>query len=94
MQRNHFISMHYFIIFFVQSISSLVTAQQRQSNISRGSSLTPTGTSSWLSSSDNGYAVGIFLAGIPDKTVVWTANRDDSPVSGNATLLFTAAEGN
>ncbi|KAH7566022.1 hypothetical protein JRO89_XS08G0065200 [Xanthoceras sorbifolium] len=104
MKRDHFISMHYFIIiFFVLSISSLVTAQQRQSNISRGSSLTPTGTSSWMSSSglyafgfyqrDNGYAVGIFLAGIPDKTVVWTANRDDSPVSGNANLLFTAATG-
>ncbi|KAI9165217.1 hypothetical protein LWI28_009837 [Acer negundo] len=34
-----------------------------------------------------------FLAGIPEKTVVWTANRDDPPVSANSTLLFTAAEG-
>ncbi|KAL5752069.1 hypothetical protein ACOSQ2_022576 [Xanthoceras sorbifolium] len=104
MQRDHFLSLHYFMIFFVLlSTSSLATAQQRQSNISRGSSLTPTGTSSWPSSSglyafgfyqrDNGYAVGIFLAGIPDKTVVWTAHRDDPPVSSNATLLFTAAEG-
>ncbi|KAI9165293.1 hypothetical protein LWI28_011145 [Acer negundo] len=33
------------------------------------------------------------LKGIPEKTVVWTANRDDSPVSGNATLLFTATDG-
>ncbi|KAL5754026.1 hypothetical protein ACOSP7_022246 [Xanthoceras sorbifolium] len=104
MKRDHFISMHYFIIiFFVLSISSLVTAQQRQSNISLKSSLTPTGTSSWSSSSglyafgfyqrENGYAVGIFLAGIPEKTVVWTANRDASPVFGNATLLFTSATG-
>ncbi|VVA38415.1 PREDICTED: G-type lectin S-receptor [Prunus dulcis] len=73
-------------------------AQQMQSNISRGSSLTTTTNSTWLSRSGlyafgfyrqgNGYAVGIFLAGIPQKTVVWTANRDDPPVSNNATLLF------
>ncbi|VVA40040.1 PREDICTED: G-type lectin S-receptor [Prunus dulcis] len=74
-------------------------AQQMQSNISRDSSLSPTTNSTWLSRSGlyafgfyrqgNGYAVGIFLAGIPEKTVVWTANRDDPPVSNNATLLFT-----
>ncbi|XP_020421317.1 G-type lectin S-receptor-like serine/threonine-protein kinase LECRK3 [Prunus persica] len=68
-------------------------------NISRGSSLTPTTNTTWLTRSGlyafgfyrqgNGYAVGIFLAGIPQKTVVWTANRDDPPVSNNATLLFT-----
>ncbi|XP_021834393.1 G-type lectin S-receptor-like serine/threonine-protein kinase LECRK1, partial [Prunus avium] len=76
-----------------------VEAQQMQSNISRGSSLTPTTNSTWQSRSGlyafgfyrqgNGYAVGIFLAGILEKTVVWTANRDDPPVSNNATLLFT-----
>ncbi|KAK4843420.1 hypothetical protein QYF36_007860 [Acer negundo] len=106
MSRDLFLLMHYFIIFFVLlSTSSLATAQQRQSsNISRGSSLTPTKTSSWLSSSglyafgfyqrgNGGYAVGIFLAGIPEKTVVWTARRDDPPVSANATLLFNTAEG-
>ncbi|PQP95052.1 hypothetical protein Pyn_17294 [Prunus yedoensis var. nudiflora] len=37
----------------------------------------------------NGHAAGIFLAGIPEETVVWTANRDDPPVSNSATLLFT-----
>ncbi|KAB1223471.1 G-type lectin S-receptor-like serine/threonine-protein kinase RLK1 [Morella rubra] len=36
----------------------------------------------------NDYAIGIFLAGIPEKTVVWTANRDEPLVSSNATLLF------
>ncbi|KAE7998294.1 hypothetical protein FH972_002852 [Carpinus fangiana] len=30
------------------------------------------------------------MAGIPEKTVVWTANRDDPPVSSNATLLFAS----
>ncbi|CAB4269029.1 unnamed protein product [Prunus armeniaca] len=74
-------------------------AQQMQSNISQGSSLTPTTNSTWLSRSGlyafgfyrqgNGYAVGIFLAGIPEETVVWTANRDDPPFSNNATLRFT-----
>ncbi|PQQ13369.1 G-type lectin S-receptor-like serine/threonine-protein kinase LECRK3 [Prunus yedoensis var. nudiflora] len=74
-------------------------AQQMQSNISRGSSLTPTTNSTWLSPSGlyafgfyrqgNGHAAGIFLAGIPEETVVWTANRDDPPVSNSATLLFT-----
>ncbi|KAK1371538.1 Receptor-like serine/threonine-protein kinase [Heracleum sosnowskyi] len=71
------------------------------SNISQGSSLTPTGNSSWLSSSglfafgfypqgDNRYGVGIFLAGFPlNKTVVWTANRDDPPVSNDVTLRLT-----
>ncbi|KAK2664480.1 hypothetical protein Ddye_003054 [Dipteronia dyeriana] len=98
--------MHYFIIFFVLlSTSSLATAQQRRpSNIRPGSSLTPTKNSSWLSSSglyafgfyqrpNGGYAVGVFLAGIPEKTVTWTFRRDDPPVSANATLLFTAADG-
>lgn len=36
----------------------------------------------------NGYRIGIFLAGIAQKTVVWTANRDDAVVFGNATLEF------
>ncbi|KAK0605734.1 hypothetical protein LWI29_030174 [Acer saccharum] len=103
MHRDSFLLMHSFIIFFVLSISSLATAQQRHFNVSLGSSLTPTKTSSWLSKSGlyafgfyqrgNGYSVGVFLAGIPEKTVVWTANRDDPPVSANSTLLFSAAEG-
>ncbi|XP_062097019.1 G-type lectin S-receptor-like serine/threonine-protein kinase LECRK3 [Humulus lupulus] len=75
-------------------------AQQRQSNISTGSSLTPDGKSSWLSKSGvyafgfykqgNGFSVGIYVAGIPQKTVVWTASRDSPPVSRNATLEFTS----
>ncbi|KAL5555690.1 hypothetical protein UlMin_037926 [Ulmus minor] len=74
-------------------------AEERRSNITRGSSLTPAGNSSWLSNSGlyafgfyregNGCSVGIFLAGIPEKTVVWTANRDRPVVTSNASLLFT-----
>ena len=75
-------------------------AQQRSSNISRGSSLTPTTSNPfWLSSNrlyafgfykqGDGYFLGIFLNGIPEKTVVWTANRDDPASPRTATLQFT-----
>ena len=90
-----------FMVFFVLAMAFVVAqAQQMQLNISRGSSLTPTTNSSWLSGSGvyafgfykqgNGYAVGIFLAGIPQTTIVWTANRDDPPLSSNVTLDFTS----
>ncbi|KAL4369210.1 hypothetical protein GQ457_05G030200 [Hibiscus cannabinus] len=81
------------------SIISTAVAQSRSSNISVGASLTPTGDPVWLSPSglfafgfyqqSKGYAIGIFLAGIPQKTVVWTANRDDPPVPSTASLLLT-----
>ncbi|KAE7995991.1 hypothetical protein FH972_000741 [Carpinus fangiana] len=35
------------------------------------------------------YAVGIFLAGLPQKTVVWTANRDGPPLPADINLVFT-----
>ncbi|PRQ49149.1 putative protein kinase RLK-Pelle-SD-2b family [Rosa chinensis] len=71
--------------------------------ISLGSSLSPNvdnlSISSWLSSSGrfafgfypqgNGFAVGIRLLNPPNNTVVWTANRDDPPVSPNSTLKLT-----
>ncbi|KAL1542095.1 G-type lectin S-receptor-like serine/threonine-protein kinase LECRK3 [Salvia divinorum] len=80
-------------------ISTATEAQRRPANITLGSSLTPTSNSSWLSPSGvyafgffpqhvNSYAVGIFL---PDKTVVWTANRDTNPTvpADVASLLLT-----
>ncbi|KAF5480642.1 hypothetical protein F2P56_001378 [Juglans regia] len=84
--------------------SVIFTAEAQQAEqpvIRRGSLLTPTGTnSSWLSRSGlyafgfyeqgNGYAVGIFIAGIRQKTVVWTANRDNPPVPGDVKLHFTS----
>ncbi|XP_043698453.1 G-type lectin S-receptor-like serine/threonine-protein kinase LECRK3 [Telopea speciosissima] len=85
-------------------ISAVVAAQQHQqrsSNISLGSSLSPFSTnSSWLSPSGrfafgfypqgNGFAIGIWFAQIPELTVVCTANRDDPPLSSNATLVLTS----
>ncbi|ESR41070.1 hypothetical protein CICLE_v10027387mg, partial [Citrus x clementina] len=66
--------------------------QQGHSNINIGFSLSPNGNSSWLSpsgiyafgfyqqSNGSSYYVGVFLAGIPEKNVVWTANRDNPPM--------------
>ncbi|KAF7129009.1 hypothetical protein RHSIM_Rhsim10G0140300 [Rhododendron simsii] len=93
--------MAFAIIFLIFLKFSTIEAQQRSTNISLSSSLAPTGTnlSSWLSRSGlyafgfyrqgSGYAVGVFAAGLPDKTVVWTANRDDPLVPSNATLAFS-----
>ncbi|KAJ6733736.1 S-RECEPTOR KINASE-LIKE PROTEIN [Salix koriyanagi] len=65
-----------------------------------GSQLFPTSNlQSWISPSGhfafgfypqgNGFAIGIWLIGQPDNTVVWTVNRDDPPVSSNATIHFS-----
>ncbi|KAE8655905.1 hypothetical protein F3Y22_tig00117016pilonHSYRG00506 [Hibiscus syriacus] len=84
---------------FVSFHLDVVVAQPRNSNITLGSSLTPTGRSAWLSPSGlygfgfypqgNGFGVGVFLAGVPQQTVVWTANRDDAPVPSTTSLVLT-----
>ncbi|KAJ0553483.1 putative protein kinase RLK-Pelle-SD-2b family [Helianthus annuus] len=89
------------IIALVIIISLAFSIANAQSNVTRGSSLQPTGgTTSWLSPSSlyafgfypqtGGYAVGIYIAGVPERTVVWTASRDTLPFSNNATLRFTS----
>jgi hypothetical protein len=76
-------------------------AQRNQSNrILLGSSLSPNANrTSWLSGSglfafgfypqDDGFSIGIWLVNQTEKTIIWTANRDDPPVSSNATLDLT-----
>ncbi|KAE7996440.1 hypothetical protein FH972_001166 [Carpinus fangiana] len=88
------------ILFFPFLLLSASFAQQGQSLVKPGSFLTPTTNSSWPSPSGlyafgfykqgNGYAVGIFLAGLPQKTVVWTAQRDSPPVPADSKLNFTS----
>ncbi|XP_076927259.1 G-type lectin S-receptor-like serine/threonine-protein kinase LECRK3 [Bidens hawaiensis] len=89
------------LIAFLFTISLAFNIAKSQSNITRGSSLTPTGANtSWFSPSrlfafgfypqTGGYAVGIYIAGVPEKTVVWTASRETLPFSNNATLRFTS----
>ncbi|RVW85336.1 G-type lectin S-receptor-like serine/threonine-protein kinase LECRK1 [Vitis vinifera] len=43
----------------------------------------------WFYQQGLNFAVGIWLVGNPNNTVVWTANRDDPPVNSNATLNLT-----
>ncbi|XP_051127319.1 G-type lectin S-receptor-like serine/threonine-protein kinase LECRK3 [Andrographis paniculata] len=88
------------ILFFTAASMSAVSAQyNRGSNISLNSSLTPTGNSTWLSPSgmfafgffspnDGTYAIGVFIAGIQDKTVVWTPENPAAP--RDATMQLTS----
>ena len=103
-QAKHKYIMETIFLFLFLSAIFTAEAQSVQSSIKPGSFLTVTHTtttnSSWLSPSGlyafgfykqgNGYAVGIFVEGIPQKTVVWTANRDDPPVPADARLTFTS----
>ncbi|KAI6691922.1 hypothetical protein NL676_019632 [Syzygium grande] len=87
------------LFFLVLVLMFASSASQQQMNISRGSSLAPKTDLSWLSASGlyafgfyqrgNGYGLGVFLARIPPQTVVWTFDRDNLPLPGNATLQFT-----
>ena len=88
--------------FLLLILSILFVEARTQPNqfgeIPLGSQLSPISetNSSWLSpsghfafgffSQGNGFAVGIWMVGPPNNTVVWTANRDDEPVSFNATI--------
>ncbi|KAK7836137.1 g-type lectin s-receptor-like serine/threonine-protein kinase rlk1 [Quercus suber] len=64
-----------------------------------GSSLSPSANRSWLSPSGlfafgfypqgNGFAIGIWLVDQPQNTTVWTAYRNNSPVTSKATLDLT-----
>ncbi|KAG6673962.1 hypothetical protein I3842_15G018000 [Carya illinoinensis] len=88
------------LTFLFLSALSMATAQQRNFNLSLGSSLSTTGNSFLLSQSGifafgflpfgNGFTVGIWYEGTPQKTVVWTANRNDPPVSSTTTIVFTS----
>ncbi|KAH0775950.1 hypothetical protein KY290_007361 [Solanum tuberosum] len=87
-------------LLILSAFHAVTLAQQRQFNITHGSSLTPITNSSWFSSSrhfafgfyeqTNGYAVGISIVGMPKKTAVWTANRNSPVVPSNAVLLLTS----
>ncbi|XP_059671131.1 G-type lectin S-receptor-like serine/threonine-protein kinase LECRK3 [Cornus florida] len=79
---------------------SLATAQQRNSNISLGSSLSPASSNSFWSSGSgqfafgfypngDGFSIGIWYATIAPKTVIWTANRDDPPFHRDSKLVLS-----
>ncbi|XP_059453435.1 G-type lectin S-receptor-like serine/threonine-protein kinase LECRK2 [Corylus avellana] len=72
---------------------------ESNSTISLGSSLSPINNSYWLSSSgqfafgfykkENGFFIGIWFEKIQQKTVIWTANRDDPPLLKDVKLILT-----
>jgi len=88
-----------FIFLFLISQFPPGIAQQRESIVSLESSLSPNNKSYWLSSSgqfafgfyqkDNGFAIGIWFEKIQQKTIIWTANRDDPPLPKDVELLLT-----
>ncbi|KAF6163642.1 hypothetical protein GIB67_036102 [Kingdonia uniflora] len=68
--------------------------------IGLGSSLSPlVQPTSWLSPSrlfafgfyqeGSGFSVGVWLMGSPENTIIWTAYRNDPPLSSNVTLQLT-----
>lgn len=87
-----------FLLFMSLSSSPSIRAQTQ---VAPGTSLSPTThPTGWPSHSGlfafgfypqgNGFVVGIWLVGKKNRTsVVWTANRDDPPVTSNAKLRFT-----
>ncbi|XP_050249287.1 G-type lectin S-receptor-like serine/threonine-protein kinase LECRK1 [Quercus robur] len=84
-----------FLFLLITQFSTTI-AQERNLNINLGSSLSPKNNSYWLSSSgqfafgfykkDNGFALGIWMEAIQQKTVIWTANRDDLPLPEDVKL--------
>ncbi|KAE8706881.1 putative Receptor-like protein kinase 1 [Hibiscus syriacus] len=93
---------HILLLFVVVSLHFNVIAQENEPNIILPGSILYAGKHprSWPSPSGHfefgfyrqgsGYAAGIWLVGRPENTTVWTANRDDPPVSASSTLEFTA----
>ncbi|KAF6174193.1 hypothetical protein GIB67_033725 [Kingdonia uniflora] len=89
------------LLFLLLSGLSTITAQQKYSNITLGSSLSPkTNPSSWLSPSgqfafgfypegEDDFIVAIWFAQVPEKTVIWTYNQDDPKNPSNVTLQMT-----
>nr|KJB75214.1 hypothetical protein B456_012G032100 [Gossypium raimondii] len=89
------------LLFLLVSFHVDVIAEEDEAKIIKPGSSLYAGKqpSSWASPSGNfefgfyrqgeGYAAGIWLVGRPENTIVWTAKRDDPPVSSNATLVFT-----
>eukprot|EP00268_Persea_americana_P055789 TRINITY_DN6515_c2_g1_i1.p1 TRINITY_DN6515_c2_g1~~TRINITY_DN6515_c2_g1_i1.p1 ORF type:complete len:780 (-),score=101.37 TRINITY_DN6515_c2_g1_i1:276-2615(-) len=90
------------LLFTLFSLSAISTAaaQIQTPNITLGSSISINGNSTyWVSPSrrfafgfypiGNGFMVGVWIIGISNNTVIWTAKRDDPPISSGTVLLST-----
>lgn len=89
------------LIIFFQCLFSTTKAESQGSNISTGSTLYTNSTPKYWPSpsghfafgfypSGNGFKVGIWLVGSLNNTIIWTANRNDPPLTLGATLVFSA----
>ncbi|KAG1369754.1 G-type lectin S-receptor-like serine/threonine-protein kinase LECRK3 [Cocos nucifera] len=87
------------VAFLIVASLAMVDGQTKQTNITLGSSLPASTDASWLSPSGRfafgfypkaqGFAIGVWLATTPERTVAWTANRDDPPImDGSIRLTF------
>ncbi|KAF5457995.1 hypothetical protein F2P56_022063 [Juglans regia] len=89
-----------FFLFLISIATGRAQAPKQSRNITTGFSIHPTiDPTSWLSPSGrfafgfyqkngNGFEVGIWLVG-DKRIVVWTAFRDDPPLTSNVNLNFT-----
>lgn len=87
-----------FLLLIIQFFTK-TASQQRNSTINLGSFLSPNNNSYWVSNSGrfafgfyeqgNGFHVGIWFVKIKQKTVIWTANRDKSPLPHDSVLLLS-----
>uniref|UniRef100_A0A0E0ASI3 Receptor-like serine/threonine-protein kinase n=1 Tax=Oryza glumipatula TaxID=40148 RepID=A0A0E0ASI3_9ORYZ len=84
------------ILFIIQANPS-TGAQINETTIPQGSQINAVGTQSWVSPSGRfafgfypegeGFSIGVWLVTGATRTIVWTAFRDDPPVSGGSILL-------
>ncbi|XP_039125846.1 G-type lectin S-receptor-like serine/threonine-protein kinase LECRK3 [Dioscorea cayenensis subsp. rotundata] len=100
----------FFFFFFFSLHGSSVHSQTIKPNITPGSSINSGTNDSWTSPSGhfsfgfyptpNGFFIGVWLQTSSEKTIIWTANRDDTPIttgsirlSFDGRLLWSAAGG-
>ncbi|KAF0900486.1 hypothetical protein E2562_032093 [Oryza meyeriana var. granulata] len=84
------------ILFIIQANPSM-GAQINETSIPQGSQINAAGTQSWVSPSGRfafgfypegeGFSIGVWLVTGATRIIVWTAFRDDPPVSGGLILL-------
>ncbi|KAM0939739.1 putative protein kinase RLK-Pelle-SD-2b family [Dioscorea sansibarensis] len=89
----------FFFFFFLSFHGSSVHSQTIKPNIPPGSSINSGTNDSWTSPSGHfsfgfyptprGFFIGVWLQTSPEKTILWTANRDDPPITtGSIRLTF------
>ncbi|KAL6618645.1 hypothetical protein ACP70R_033784 [Stipagrostis hirtigluma subsp. patula] len=85
------------LILLISRANLAMAAEANETNILLGSKIDARGMQSWVSPSGRfafgfypdaeGFSIGVWLVTGASRTIVWTANRDDPPVSGGSILL-------